>query len=71
MEYGDRIIDLMFIFIVIGFGLIGLMIIHIIVTLDGIVGIDHGIITIGIDHIDLGIGVIIGIKDLILIQVTT
>jgi hypothetical protein len=69
MEYGDRTIDLMFIFIVIGFGLIGLMTIHIIVTLDGTVGIDHGIITIGTDHIDLGIGVIIGIKDLILIQV--
>ena len=56
MAFGDLIIDLMFIFIVIGFGQIGRGIIPL-TTIHGggITGIDPIIIMDGIDLIDLGI----------------
>ena len=58
MVFGDLIIDLMFILIVIGFGLIGLFITHI--TGDGSIGIPITTM-VGTDHITLGI---IGSTDL-------
>ena len=69
MVFGDLIIDLTYIFIAIGCGLIGLITILFIILGDGIIGI-VGIdltttTTDGIDHIDLGI---IGIKDHLIIK---
>ena len=56
MVYGDLIIDLMFIFIVIGSGLIGLIATLLITTLGaGTIGTDLTIIMDGIDPTGLGI----------------
>ena len=60
MVYGDLIIDLTYIFIVIGFGPIGHGIIRIITFMVGIIGIDRG---------DTIIGIIVGIMVHGIIQV--
>ena len=60
MVFGDLIIDLMFIFIVIGSGLIGLIATLLITTLGaGTIGTDLTIIMDGIDPTGLGIITII------------